>query len=114
MDPTPSYPTRVSLGVFLTALGLTIVFHFLLSEHPYGLSFVLFMFTAVAAVHLVVWLGGTIRNRWAYVFLIPLGLCVLAEILYTSDVVRALGFVIGFASFALFAYWRVNSFENLT
>ncbi len=108
MENIAAHPLRLSLGVLLSALGLTIAFHFFLAEHSHGFSFVLFVLLSVAAIHIVAWLGRGFHNRWAYVFLIPVVFNIVAEALYDNGVVHILPFLITFTSLAFFAYWLTS------
>ena len=105
-QPHPHHASHLSLAVSGVVLVLTVGFHLLkLVEYPYGIPFAAFVLLLVIGMHVVNALTGRSGNAWAYLFLLPALLAAAAEVLYASDVVRGLGFIITTISLALFAYW---------
>jgi len=107
MTPTAPFPARASFGVLATAVVLTVVFHLTLAERPFGLAFALFVLATIIGLHVVAALAKSFHNHWAYIFLGPVLLSVMAQVIYANDVVRVLGFFITFFCLTFFAYWLV-------
>ena len=84
--------------IALSAAAAAIAFHFLFFTYQYGIAFALFMIALVALVHVLAIITGKRGNLWAYTFVVPLILSLAAEILYASEVVRGIGFVISMGS----------------
>lgn len=101
----PHHATHLTLTVAATAALLTAAFHFLTAEYLYGVSFAVFMALLVVGMHVVAAFSSRSVNSWAYIFLVPASLALVAEILYANPAVRALGFLIVPFSLAFFAYW---------
>lgn len=99
------HEAHISIAITVTAAIMAIAFHTLLFQFPYGIAFVIFMAILTASVHLLTILTGKRGNLWAYLFIIPLILSLVAEALYASDVVQAFGFMISVVSLTLFAFW---------
>ncbi len=110
------HEARISIAITVAAATMAIAFHFLLFQFQYGIAFVIFMAILIAGVHLLAILTGKRGNSWAYLFMIPLVLSLIAEILYASDVVRGIGFLVTLASLTLFTFWfttpSVRFWEN--
>ncbi len=87
------------------SLALTAAYHLLIAERLYGFPFVIFTVMFIGGVALTIHLRRQKINAWAFVFLPPAAICMVAEILYASNVVRTLGFIITAVSLALFFYW---------
>lgn len=100
-----TYSRRLSFGMAALVLVLTVIFHLLVVDHPYGFAFAIYAACLVLALHVIVLAAGWQKNFWAYVFLIPVVLATTAEALYANPVVRTLGFAIVAASLAFFSYW---------
>lgn len=107
-QPHPHHKQHLSIGVALTALTLAVAFHYLFAEVPYGFSFAVFVALLVAGLHMVIALTGRGGNTWAYLFLIPVVLGVVAESLLASWAVRLLTPVLVAVSLAFFSYWRTH------
>jgi hypothetical protein len=101
----PHHGTHARVAVILTALALTVVFHFFFAELGYGVGAALTFVALVIGVRVVDVFAGKPNNTWAYIFLIPLLICAVAETIYASEVVRTLCLPIMIGSAALFAYW---------
>lgn len=96
---------KSSFIVLGCALALTLIFHFMLAERVFGIPLAVMTLAGILSIALVLKQTDHRSNRWAYFFLIPLGLTLLAELLHASDVVRGLGFIITAISFTMYAYW---------
>jgi hypothetical protein len=101
----PHHSTHRSLTVVAVAVLLTAAFHFLLAERAYGFGFAAFAVLLAIGIQVVAAMTGRGGNMWAYLFLLPAGFGVGAELLYASPVVRFFGFVLVIISLAFFAYW---------
>ncbi len=99
------HSTFVALTVAITAIAVSIAFHFLFYSHQYGIAFAIFMLVLAAGVHVMTVMTGQRGNLWAYLFLAPVILSLIAEVLYASDVVHGIGFLISVGSLTLFTYW---------
>ncbi len=84
---------------------LTIGYHILLVEWPNNIPLAIFVIILIAAAIALSRLRAERPNAWAYLFLIPAGLTLVAEILYASSIVSLLGFIILLVTLALFAFW---------
>jgi len=98
-------PSSLAIATAMTALAAAVGFHFLLYGRLYGFGFAFFMILLFTGVNVLVLLTGKRGNVWAYLFAIPFVLSLAAEILYASDVVRGVGFLVAVASLAFFSYW---------
>lgn len=110
------HEARISVAITLSAIGMTTVFHFLFFCFPYGIAFVLFIASMIFCVHALAVLTGKRGNPWAYLFMAPLICAMVAEILYASDIVRGIGFLVTIVSLTLFTFWftapSVRFWEN--
>ncbi len=97
----PKWPVLV--GTF--SLVLTALFHLLVLDAWAGIGFGLFIIILVIAIQGLAMYAKLPTNRWAYIFLIPLGAVACAEMLYSSEVVAVFGLLLLFACGTLFAYW---------
>src|SRR3989344_8125448 len=104
-QPHPHHAAHVVFGVAGAALAAVLGFHFLFYGHQYGFAFDLFLLIVVGSVVGLYVLGVRQGNAWAFAFLAPLILSLLAEALYASDVVRSLAFLFSVGSLVLFGYW---------
>lgn len=114
-EPHRHHPTHIAIVISIAAAVLTAAFHVLLFQYPYGIPLAICIALSIIAVEAVAMTAEREKNPWARVFLIPATLALVAEVLYASETVRALGFLITTASVALFAFWlvmpRVRFFE---
>lgn len=94
--------------IFIISLVLTVVFHVLPANGPYGLAFFIFALCLGYGITIIARLNGGVKNRWAYWFLVPVILSSLANLLYASSVVRVLSLLIVFVSLVFYAYWACN------
>lgn len=99
------HSTYVALSVAVTAIVATVAFHFLFYSHQYGIAFAIYILILAAGVFFITIMTGKRGNAWAHLFLIPIVFCLIAEVLYASDVVRGAGFLITIMSLILFTYW---------
>ncbi|HWR00004.1 MAG TPA: DUF4173 domain-containing protein [Candidatus Methylomirabilis sp.] len=104
----PHHPAHVVFGVAGAALAAVLGFHFLLYGHQYGFALVVFLLILAGSVVGLYVLGGRQGNAWAFFFLVPLILSLLAEALSASEVVRFFGFILSVGSLALFTYWLTS------
>ena len=107
-QPHPHHTQHLSLTVAFSALALTLAYHFLLAGVYYGFPFIIFGIMVVALMHLIAALSGRGGNTWAYIFLAPAVLGVVAEATFASLVVRVVAFLLTASSLAFFAYWRTS------
>jgi hypothetical protein len=101
----PNHGLHARIAVIMTGIALAAVFHFFLAEIGYGIGAALFFVAVVIGVLIVDVFAGKPNNTWAYLFLIPLFVCAIAETIYANDVMRTLALPIMIGSAALFAYW---------
>lgn len=99
------HSTYVALSVVVTAIIATVAFHFLFYSHQYGIAFAIFILILVAGVFFMTIMTGMRGNAWAHLFLIPIVFCLIAQVLYASEVVRGVGFLVAVGSLILFTYW---------
>ena len=101
----PDHGIHARIAVISTAIALTVVFHFFFAELGYGVGAALMFIALVIGLLVVDAFAGKPNNTWAYLFLISLFVCAVAETIYASEVVRMLALPIMVGSAALFAYW---------
>lgn len=101
----PHHQAHLSLTVVATAVLLTVAFHFLLAARGYGFGFAAFMLLLAIGIQVVATVAGRGGNLWAYLFLLPAAFGIGGEILYTSPVVRVVGFISVVVALAFFSYW---------
>ncbi len=87
------------------AIALTLAFHFLLAENPFGFAFAGFAILLAVAMVAIAHMRAGAKNTWAFLFLIPVALGSATHILYASETSRTLAFFITLGSLTLFAYW---------
>ncbi len=102
--------------ILIISLVLTVLFHVLPANGPYGLAFFIFALCLSYGITLIARLDGPMKNKWAYWFLVPVALSSVANLLYASSAVRGLSLLIVFVSLIFYAYWSCNapiSFSDL-
>ncbi|MEK7073502.1 MAG: DUF4173 domain-containing protein [Patescibacteria group bacterium] len=104
-SPHPHHKAHLVVVTVLTAFAVTLAFHFLLMEAGHGFGFVLFAVVLIAGMLVLAVMTAKPLNTWAFLFLLPVAFSLAAEMLYASNVVAALGFLITFVSLAFFSYW---------
>ena len=86
----PHHAAHVVFGVAGAALASVIAFHVLFYSHQYGFALGLFLLILAGTVIGLYAFGGRRGNAWAFVFLAPFLLSLVAA-LYASEVVRFFG-----------------------
>ncbi len=99
---------RVSLYVIGASLALTALWHFTLGVHFEGLAIALFFLVLLIAIHGLFAIADLKPNKWAYLFLAPAFLGMLATSLYKVEEVQVRGTMLILISIALFAFWSTN------
>ncbi len=87
------------------ALATTIAFHFLIGENLFGFAFAGFATLLAIAMIVISHMRATVKNVWAFLFLVPVVLGSATHVLYASEVSRTLAFFLTLGSLTLFAYW---------
>lgn len=100
-----SRETGFAYAVISSALFLTAVFHFLVFDFPYGWPWALFIALIVAFLVIVRSTEAKPQNTWAYLFLGPVALGLLAGMMYANGIVRGIGQLLVLVSLSFFAYW---------
>ncbi len=103
--PHPHHKVHLIVTTALTAFAVTLAFHFLLIPAGHGFGFVLFSAVLIAGMLVLAVMTAKPLNTWAFLFLLPVAFSLAAEMLYASNVVAALGFLITFVSLSFFSYW---------
>ena len=101
MQPESKYAWVVIAGTVILAL----FFHFFVYAVPYGWPMAVWAILTTALL-IGLRLGNkSAQNTWAYLFLGPVALALLAELLLANEIVRFFGFCLSVISFSFFAYW---------
>jgi len=95
----------LTLEITGIAIALTLAFHFLVAENPFGFAFAGFIILLAIAMVTIAHMRAGAKNAWAFLFLAPAALGSATHILYASEVSRTLAFFITLGSLTLFAYW---------
>jgi peptidoglycan/LPS O-acetylase OafA/YrhL len=100
-----SKETKLAYGVMALTALLVVVFHALTFDYPSGWPFVIFLWLLIGGM--IVFRAGieSEQNIWSYLFLGPVALVSIAQILYANPVARGPGDLIALVSAAFFAYW---------
>lgn len=100
-----SRETRFAYITIAAAIILTGVYHVLVFDVPYGWPFALLISLLLLLLVGVRLSSRVPQNTWAYAFLGPTVIGLVAQLLYSNDVVRSFGLLLVLVSFAFFAYW---------
>lgn len=100
-----SRETGFAYTVIASALFLAAVFHFLVFDYPFGWPWAVFLSLGVLFLVVVRRFQPAPQNRWAYLFLGPLFLGLLADVLYSNNIVQLHGQLLTLLSLAFFSYW---------
>ncbi|MFZ6015602.1 MAG: DUF4153 domain-containing protein [Patescibacteria group bacterium] len=107
----PQTPVRDRiLEIFGIALAMTIAFHLLPGENPFGFAFAIFAILMAIAMITISLMHRSRKNTWAFLFLLPAGFGAIAHVLYASDITRVLAFLLTLGCLSLFAYWHTRPY----
>lgn len=104
-NPHPHHAAHLSWGAAGATLVLTLAYHYFLAGRYYGFGLAVFVLILVIAMHGMAVLSGRSGNSWAYVFLLPALLGIVAEVMYANPVVRVAAPLLIALSIAFFSYW---------
>lgn len=93
------------LDIGLISVVLTVLFHFLPADRPYGPAFFIFIIALTVGIASIAMVSKRHVARWSFLFVVPAIFSALASALYASPAIRFLAFVISISSLAFFAYW---------
>jgi hypothetical protein len=103
-----SKETKFALAVILLSAVYVLVFHLFIFDTFYGWPVVLLFALLTISVIAFKAFHGKQQNIWAYIFIGPIILVSVAEVLYANDIMRLSGLVISFFSLSFLSFWLLS------
>lgn len=97
-----------SAVVVLCALVATLGFHLFIYGYVTGVPLAIFTALLVVIIHALTIVSGKRGNMWAYVFLLPVLLGMVAESVYAGETAQIVGLLTILVSFACFTFWYAS------